>query len=146
MEGVEPVHGHSNHQTIDIEMPEMTGIELARSILNRQSTPTLVLMTGNPAWLSFAINAGAFSCVPKPVQLELLDGVLRRAVDFNSLQRRVERLRQVLGLQTRKMEDYSKEVQVRTMGIERRMQEMRKKELEDMMMLWKRAPGMSRMA
>jgi DNA-binding NtrC family response regulator len=130
----------------DIDMPGMTGIELTRNVLNRQVMPTFVLMTENPAWLSFAINSGAFSCLPKPIHLDLLDGVIRRALDFNSMQRRVQRLQQVLGFQARQTEDYSKEVRVRTLGIERRLQEMRKKELEDMMAFWKRPPGRIRSA
>lgn len=139
---------HTDYHVIlsDIEMPAMTGIELARNVLNRQVSPTVVLMTENPAWLSFAVNSGAFSCVPKPIQVELLDGVLRRAVDFNSLHRRVERLRQVLTMQTRRTDEYAQEVQVRTLGIEKRLQEMRKTELEDMMNLWKRPAASGRTA
>src|SRR6185295_2262573 len=111
----------------DIEMPDLNGIELIRQVIGHQPAPACVLMTADSTWLPVAIDAGAYACLPKPVELDLLRTVLRHAIDFNLLQRRVERSRQVLALQTRTTNEYCEQFQERTVGIERRMAEMRRK-------------------
>ena len=120
----------------DIEMPEMTGIDLMREVMAHRPSPTCVLMTGDSTWLPLAVDAGAFACIPKPVELDLLSTVLRHAVDFNFLQQRIERSRQVLALQTRMTNEYCEQYQERTVGIERRMAEMRQKEINDVTAVW----------
>lgn len=121
----------------DVEMPDMSGIELTRHVVKLTRTPAIVLMTDNPTLLPWVIDAGAYSCVPKPIRLDFLTSVLQRALDFNSLQRRVEKLRQILTAQTQS-EDYYDQVRVRIAGVERRMAEMRNDELAEIRTVWKR--------
>lgn len=128
----------ADHQVVlsDIEMPEMSGIDLVRYIMERRSTPTTVLMTEDHTWLTLAIDAGAYSCLPKLVPPDVLAGVLGRAIEYDTLQRRVERFGQVLALQTRATNEYCKEVQARTLGLEKRMAEMHRAELDESIAVW----------
>jgi len=120
----------------DIEMPGMSGIELTRHVLTHPHTPTVILMTDNHTLLPLAMEAGAYSCLPKPVRLDLLTNVLQRALDYNSLQRRIEKLQQILV--NHATDDYSEQVRVRSHGVERRMEEMRREELTEIMSVWQR--------
>ena len=120
----------------DIEMPEMTGIDMMRQQMGHRPGPSFVLMTGDSTWLPLAVDAGAYACLPKPLELDLLNSVLRHAIDFNLLERRVERSRQVLALQTRTTNEYCEQFQERTVGLERRMAEMRRNELDQVTAVW----------
>ncbi len=66
----------------DISMPEMTGVELLRTVRTIDLMVPVILMTGEPGVESAmaAIEYGAFRYLPKPVDLGVLkDTVLRAA-------------------------------------------------------------------
>ena len=80
----------------DIQMEGMSGIDLVRETrCLRPVPPTIVLMTGDQTLLSSAFESGAYTCLRKPLPWDVLTDVLKRAVEFNRLQREVERFRQV---------------------------------------------------
>jgi DNA-binding NtrC family response regulator len=120
----------------DVEMPGMTGIELLKELKAQQLAPTFVFMTGNHHWLPMAVDAGGYSCIPKPIPIITLGTVLRQGIDFNTLRRRVDRLRQVLACQTRMTDEYYQQVQARITGLEKQMGEMRREELDGVIAAW----------
>ena len=136
-EALERIGGGKHHILLsDIEMAEMDGIELTRHVLTHSRVPAVILMTDDHTLLPQALEAGAYSCLPKPVRLDLLTNVLRRALDYNSLKRRMENLQQILV--NHATDDYSEQVRVRTHGVERRMDEMRREELAEISSVWQR--------
>src|SRR5262245_57168340 len=76
----------------DISMPEMTGIQLLRSIRARSADVPVVLVTGSPDIETAvqAVKLGALLYLTKPVDLEELKRVLARAVRLG----RIARLKQ----------------------------------------------------
>src|SRR5437763_2909350 len=71
----------------DIAMPRLSGIELLRAVREHDSDVPIVLMTGGPelATALQAIEHGAFRYLVKPVQLNELKSVVRRAAAFHRL-------------------------------------------------------------
>src|SRR5689334_632464 len=76
----------------DISMPEMSGIELLRSIRGRDPDVPVVLVTGSPDVESAmqAVKLGALLYLTKPVDLDELKRVMSRAVRLG----RIARLKQ----------------------------------------------------
>lgn len=67
---------------LDIAMPGMTGVELQAELGDRQAALPIVFITGHGD-ISTAVKtvkAGAFDFLEKPVDGELLEGVIERAV------------------------------------------------------------------
>jgi EAL domain-containing protein (putative c-di-GMP-specific phosphodiesterase class I)/CheY-like chemotaxis protein len=66
----------------DVAMPGMNGIELLRSVRERQLDVPVVLITGQPAIETAmkALELGAFHYLTKPVDLTALEDVVARAV------------------------------------------------------------------
>ena len=71
----------------DISMPRVSGIELLRAVRERDADVPIVLMTGGPDLETAlqAIEHGAFRYLVKPVQLNELKSVVRRAAAFHRL-------------------------------------------------------------
>lgn len=71
----------------DIDMPTMTGIELLRTIRQRDVDVPVILMTGNPDMKSAvdAVAHGAMQYLIKPVALDELRSILARAVRLNRM-------------------------------------------------------------
>jgi EAL domain-containing protein (putative c-di-GMP-specific phosphodiesterase class I) len=71
----------------DISMPRLSGIELLRAVRERDADVPIVLMTGGPDLETAlqAIEHGAFRYLVKPVQLNELKSVVRRAAAFHRL-------------------------------------------------------------
>jgi CheY-like chemotaxis protein len=63
---------------LDINMPGMTGLELATAILNQGSTAAILFMTGYPSrrLISEARRLGAVACLEKPTDLLELDELI----------------------------------------------------------------------
>ncbi|HKD37761.1 MAG TPA: sigma-54 dependent transcriptional regulator, partial [Pirellulales bacterium] len=78
----------------DVTMPGMTGIELcSRLVADRPDVPVVVMTAfGSLETAIAAIRAGAYDFVTKPIEMELLAVILRRAVERRRLQEQVRAL------------------------------------------------------
>ncbi|MDD3447024.1 MAG: response regulator [Zavarzinia sp.] len=67
---------------LDIDLPGWNGIEIAQAIHRRDPTIRIILMTGNPNWVTPALNttSGAFAVVEKPIELARLSRVVKAAL------------------------------------------------------------------
>jgi len=79
----------------DLKMPDMNGIEFCQEVNRNHPELPVVVMT---AFGSFeaavsAIRAGAFDFVTKPLEIDLLDIALARAVKQSRLQQQVRQLK-----------------------------------------------------
>ena len=81
---------------IDIQMPEMDGMELIRRIrekekITRAHVPVLVLTAHMmPDDLRTFIESGADGCIPKPVMMDQLRNAIQKLLHEGSLGRLVE--------------------------------------------------------
>ena len=66
----------------DIEMPDMTGLELAKEIRQRGSKALFVFLTGYSQYVMDVFDVFTFAYIQKPVTIEKLDQVLSRAVHY----------------------------------------------------------------
>src|SRR5690606_39034326 len=71
----------------DINMPEMSGVELLRALREYDRDVPVILLTGAPAIESAAeaVNYGALQYLMKPVPPDQLTSSVRRAVQLNRL-------------------------------------------------------------
>lgn len=84
----------------DLKMPDMNGIEFCQEVNRNHPELPVVVMT---AFGSFeaavsAIRAGAFDFVTKPLEMDLLDIALERAVKQSRLQQQVRQLKTSLDI------------------------------------------------
>ena len=84
----------------DLKMPDMNGIEFCQEVNRNHPELPVVVMT---AFGSFeaavsAIRAGAFDFVTKPLEMDLLDIALARAVKQSRLQQQVRQLKTSLDI------------------------------------------------
>ncbi|MGO8689413.1 MAG: sigma-54-dependent transcriptional regulator [Thermoguttaceae bacterium] len=79
----------------DLMMPGMDGIEFCRRLAaNRPDVPVIVMTAfGSLETAIAAIRAGAYDFVTKPIELELLAVILRRAIERRQLQEQIRSLR-----------------------------------------------------
>ncbi|MBA3820115.1 MAG: sigma-54-dependent Fis family transcriptional regulator [Deltaproteobacteria bacterium] len=78
----------------DVQMPQMTGIELCAQLYQRYPDIAPIVLTGYGR-LDVAIaamRAGAYDFINKPVKSDALEVAVRRALDHFALQREVKRL------------------------------------------------------
>jgi EAL domain-containing protein (putative c-di-GMP-specific phosphodiesterase class I)/DNA-binding NarL/FixJ family response regulator len=73
----------------DLHMPEMNGLEFLRAVRQLDLDIPVILMTGQPGLDSAmrALEYGAFRYLAKPVDIQTLDGVVRRAARLRGLAR-----------------------------------------------------------
>jgi EAL domain-containing protein (putative c-di-GMP-specific phosphodiesterase class I) len=73
----------------DIRMPDMDGVELLRSVRERNLEVPVILVTGSPGveTAQLAIEHGAFRYITKPIQLKQLEGTVRAAVRLRQVAR-----------------------------------------------------------
>ncbi len=83
----------------DISMPEMTGVELLRTIRAHDADLPVVLVTGLPAIDSAtdAVEYGAFKYIVKPFEAEVLRGAVERARKLYRLARMKREALKLLG-------------------------------------------------
>ena len=113
----------------DIQMEGMSGIDLVRETRAlRPVPPTIVLMTGDQALLPAAFESGAYTCLRKPLPWDVLTDVLKRAIEFNRLQREVERFRQVREFMRERNGELWEGIQKQTQVSQARMANMREQE------------------
>ncbi|MFA5120161.1 response regulator [Zavarzinia sp.] len=67
---------------LDIDLPGWNGIEIAQAMHRRDPTIRIILMTGNPNWVTPALTtqSGAFAVVEKPIDLTRLSRVAKAAL------------------------------------------------------------------
>lgn len=84
----------------DLKMPDMNGIEFCQYISREYSELPVVVMTafGSLESAVSAIRAGAFDFVTKPLDFEILEIVLQRAVHHFRLRQEVKQLKAALDL------------------------------------------------
>ncbi len=78
----------------DLNLGQMSGIELCKRVMeNRPGTP-VIIMTGyaDMSAAIAAIQAGAFDFITKPVEMEVLNHALRRALSHRRLRNELRRL------------------------------------------------------
>jgi DNA-binding NtrC family response regulator len=82
----------------DLKMPGMDGLEFCRRLVANRPDIAVVVMTafGNLESAIAAIRAGAYDFVTKPIEMELLAVILRRAVERRQLQQQIHSLRETL--------------------------------------------------
>jgi two-component system response regulator HydG len=82
----------------DLRMPGMDGLEFCRRLVGCRSDMPVIVMTafGNLESAIAAIRAGAYDFVTKPIEMELLEVILRRAVERRQLQQQIHSLRETL--------------------------------------------------
>ncbi|MCL2777955.1 MAG: sigma-54 dependent transcriptional regulator [Polyangiaceae bacterium] len=84
----------------DLQMPEMSGLELCERVLGTQPSVPVVVITGQGS-LETAIGAmrvGAYDFITKPVDSKLLLLAVSRAIEHRGLEEEVKRLRSVAPL------------------------------------------------
>lgn len=67
---------------LDIDLPGWNGIEIAQAMHRRDPSIRIILMTGNPNWVTPALttSSGAFALVEKPIELARLSRVVKAAL------------------------------------------------------------------
>jgi DNA-binding NtrC family response regulator len=82
----------------DLKMPGMDGIRFcSRLVANRPDVPVIVMTAfGSLETAIAAIRAGAYDFVTKPIELELLAVILRRAIERRQLQEQIRSLREAV--------------------------------------------------
>ena len=78
----------------DLKMPGMDGIEFCRRLVAHRPDIPVIVMTafGSLETAIAAIRAGAYDFVTKPIEMELLAVILRRAVERRQLQQQIKSL------------------------------------------------------
>jgi DNA-binding NtrC family response regulator len=92
------VDGEFDAVLVDINMPQMNGLELSRRILDTRPDLPIVVITafGTMETAIAAIRAGAYDFVTKPFEIEQLAVAVQRACQNRQLREEVRRLREVV--------------------------------------------------
>ena len=91
----------------DITMPRLTGTAFLRAVRERDLDVPVVLMTGAPS-LDTAVEAveyGAFRYLAKPVSLDMLAQVVRKAIHMHELARLKREALELLGAEGKQLGD-----------------------------------------
>jgi len=105
---------------LDIQMPSMTGFEVARAVAERRAVPVLIVTAfADEDLMREAARSGAFSYLLKPVSRERLAAAVSTAVarfaDLQALKGEVGDLKQ--SLEDRKLIERAKGILMRDMGV-----------------------------
>ncbi len=89
-----PPDGEYDVVLTDYKMPGTTGLELCERVTANRPDIPVILMTafGSMEAAIGAMRAGAYDFVTKPIEMDLLEIILRRAVGHRRLQQQVELL------------------------------------------------------
>ena len=82
----------------DVNMKEMTGLDLCRQVLERRPDVPVILVTafGSMDLAIQAIRTGAYDFLPKPFEIDQLDLAIQRGVAVSRLREEVKRLRRAV--------------------------------------------------
>jgi two-component system response regulator HydG len=82
----------------DLRMPGMDGLEFCRRLVAARPDMPVIVMTafGNLESAIAAIRAGAYDFVTKPIEMEILEVIVRRAVERRQLKQQIHSLRETL--------------------------------------------------
>jgi len=71
---------------LDVQMPGIGGIEVIRRVKQNQPGLAVILVTGHGSreCAEEGVGAGAYRCVMKPVDIEVLAGLVREAVQASA--------------------------------------------------------------
>lgn len=105
---------------LDIQMPSMTGIEVAKALAEKRDVPVLIVTAyADDALMREAARSGAFSYILKPVSRERLAAAvstsIARFADLQSLKSEVDGLKH--SLEERKLIERAKGILMRDMGV-----------------------------
>jgi two-component system response regulator HydG len=91
-------NGDFDAALVDINMPQMNGLELSRRLLDQRPDLPVVVITafGSLETAIAAIRAGAYDFVTKPFEIEQLVVAAERACQTRQLREEVRRLREVV--------------------------------------------------
>jgi DNA-binding NtrC family response regulator len=75
----------------DLRMPGMSGMDLLRQIRAHHPNVAVIIVTayGSHSVATEAIEAGAYDCIAKPVNPDMLRSIVRRAFEYLALARDV---------------------------------------------------------
>ncbi len=111
---------HPDLLLLDIQMPGLSGLEVARAALRERDVPVLIITAhADESLMSEAARSGAFSYLLKPVSRERLAAAVSTAMarfeDLQSLKEEVGDLKQ--SLEERKLIERAKGILMRDMGV-----------------------------
>lgn len=82
---------------LDIHMPDMNGIEVARHLAQRENPPAVIFVTAYDEHALEAFEVRALDYLMKPVRAERLVAALARAERFRTHEPRIEDLAKIIG-------------------------------------------------
>ncbi|MEK9149390.1 MAG: response regulator, partial [Candidatus Desantisbacteria bacterium] len=96
---------------VDLKIPDIDGIKLLGEIKGIDPDSIIIVMTGYPSFetVQSALRLGAYDYLTKPVDINEISFVIKRAVAFRNLARTNKKLMQELGEQNIKLEEKVKE-------------------------------------
>jgi two-component system, LytTR family, response regulator AlgR len=90
-------HLHPDAVLLDINMPDMSGIEVARHLVARETPPAIIFVTAFDEHALPAFEVQALDYLLKPVRAERLLDALQRAQRLKRNEPRIEELARTLG-------------------------------------------------
>ena len=96
----------------DLNMPEIDGMEVVRQIKERGYNAEIIIMTafGTIPSAVEAIKLGAFDFFIKPIDKHKISSLINRCIEFRSLHKEVNELREVTALLELKIKEKTEEV------------------------------------
>ena len=92
---------HFDLAVVDLMLPDLSGLELARQAVAKPDTVVVVLSGSTSVETALqAMKMGIYDCVPKPFRVEELDHTLLRAIEKSQLNQENKRLREQIQGQT----------------------------------------------
>jgi two-component system response regulator AlgR len=88
---------HPDVVLLDVNMPDMNGIEVARHLAQRQNPPAVIFVTAYDEHALEAFEVQALDYLMKPVRAERLVAALARAERFRTNEPRIEELAKNIG-------------------------------------------------
>ncbi len=88
---------HPDVILLDVHMPDMNGIEVARHLAQRENPPAVIFVTAYDEHALDAFEVQALDYLMKPVRAERLVAALSRAERFRTHEPRIEELAKTIG-------------------------------------------------
>ena len=88
-ECIEKVSSFTPHLVIlDVRLPDGNGIEILEELRDGKNPPHVIIVTAfhDMGTTIKAIRAGAFEYIPKPIDVDELEGAIRRALELSKMQ------------------------------------------------------------